>query len=324
MSDTTKTQLIAQLRTLLQLTQSEIQLATVRQAQARTDAVRKELAQNAKNAQDRSRRISDALQDLGAAPDVISPVVGRLAAMIKSTAEQAQPITEALLGELAMEHQMLDRARYVKVLAERAGESKVKHLAERLETAHSATVEWLTVVLAEDALGGPTALRRTPSQLVTSVALRVVSLPQRTIGDRVNDAFAQARAARQQISDTVSQTRQTAADLRDGVVEVFDVTRDTGLERAELVARRDGANDTAEAVHELRRANGSLNADELPIKRYDDLNISDAVAAINKLTDPEDIRAILAYEEANKGRNGVVSATQTQLASVAKEAVGIS
>jgi hypothetical protein len=46
-----------------------------------------------------------------------------------------------------------------------------------LITAHSATVDWLTTVLAEDALGGPAALRRTPVQAATGAAVRLVYIP---------------------------------------------------------------------------------------------------------------------------------------------------
>jgi hypothetical protein len=52
-------------------------------------------------------------------PDVVSPAVGRLAAVLKATVEQAAPIGEALLQDLQLEHQLLDRATYLKVLAER-------------------------------------------------------------------------------------------------------------------------------------------------------------------------------------------------------------
>jgi hypothetical protein len=47
------------------------------------------------------------------------------------------------------------------------------------------------------------------------------------------------------------------------------------------------------------------------------------VAAINELTPPEDFPAILAYEEAHKNRQGVVSAAQTRVAAIAQEVVGI-
>ena len=80
MTDTTTTKIQEQLRALLQLTQTEAQLAQVRVGQARTDAVRRELTQNGRNAEERARRIADALREVGGYPDVVTPVVGRVTA----------------------------------------------------------------------------------------------------------------------------------------------------------------------------------------------------------------------------------------------------
>ena len=117
-------------------------------AQARTDAVRRELNQNADHAAERTQAITDQLRALGGVPDVVTPAIGRLSAVLKATFEQAEPLEEALLQDLQLEHQLLDRATYLKVLAEKAELPKVRQLAERLITAHSATVEWLTAELA--------------------------------------------------------------------------------------------------------------------------------------------------------------------------------
>ncbi len=65
MSDNDTSKMIVQLRALLQLTHTETQIAEARQAQARTDAVRRELAQNARNASTRSRLVANTLSDLG-------------------------------------------------------------------------------------------------------------------------------------------------------------------------------------------------------------------------------------------------------------------
>ena len=161
------TRLLAQLRALLDLTNTEIQIAETRVAQARTDAVRRELTQNAANGRKRADSIEAAIRKLGGYPDVIGPFLGRAAAAVKALTEQAEPFDEALLGDLALEDQLLDRARYTKALAVAAKRQDIENLAERLITAHSATVDWLTTVLAEDALGGPAALRRTPLQAAT-------------------------------------------------------------------------------------------------------------------------------------------------------------
>lgn len=41
------------------------------------------------------------------------------------------------------------------------------------------------------------------------------------------------------------------------------------------------------------------------------------------LNKPQDLRTVIAYEEAHKARSSVVSAAQAQLARVAKDAVGV-
>ena len=176
-NEATTATLIAQLRTVLDLTHTEIQVAETRVAQARTDAVRRELTENAENARIRAEAIEKAIRELGGFPDVIGPFLGRAAAAVKALTEQAEPFDEALLGDLALEGQLLDRSRYVKALAVSAGHKDVEDLASRLITAHTATVEWLTTVLAEDALGGPAALRRTPVQAAAGLAVKLANLP---------------------------------------------------------------------------------------------------------------------------------------------------
>src|SRR6476620_3051258 len=113
----TDTRLLAQLRTMLDLTHTEIQVAEMRVAQARTEAVRKELSENANNGRIRAEAIQKAIRDLGGFPDTIGPFLGRAAAAVKALTEQAQPFDEALLGGLALEDQLLDRSRYIKALA---------------------------------------------------------------------------------------------------------------------------------------------------------------------------------------------------------------
>jgi septal ring factor EnvC (AmiA/AmiB activator) len=109
--------IIAQLRAIEQLTRTEAQTARIRVLQARTDDVRAELRENAANADRRVARIVAQLRALDAAPDVITPAITRVLGLVKSTLEQAQPVEEALLTDLTLEHQLLDRARFVRVLA---------------------------------------------------------------------------------------------------------------------------------------------------------------------------------------------------------------
>ncbi|MGK5643483.1 hypothetical protein ACSNOK_35390, partial [Streptomyces sp. URMC 126] len=83
-------------------------------AQARTEAVRRELTQNADNAGARTIEITDQLRAIGGVPDVVTPALGRLSAILKATFEQVAPFEEALFTDLQLEHQLLDRATYVK------------------------------------------------------------------------------------------------------------------------------------------------------------------------------------------------------------------
>jgi malonyl CoA-acyl carrier protein transacylase len=321
---TSNAPMIRQLRTMLQLTQTEVQVARTRVAQARTEAVRRELSQNADNGERRTKQISDELRALGGVPDVVTPIVGRFTALIKSNLEQTEPFDEALLQDLALEQQLQARARYLKALARAAGRRSTENLAERLEQAHTATVDWLTTVLAEEALGGPAALRATPFQRIAGGATQVVNVPTRFARDQFNKAVYRARNTADQARESVEEVSDRASTISRGAREVLVSGRDAALRRAEAVARREGARDTAETVHNARRDLGSLSESELPIEGYDELGVQDAIKQIKALNDSDDIRTILHYEEAHKARANVVSAAQTRLAAIAKEVAGVS
>ena len=322
MANTAK--LVEQLRALLQLTQTEISIAQTRVAQARTDAVRRELSQNSEKAQRRAELLAEALRDLGGVPDVVTPVIGRIIAGFKVAGEAAEPLSEALLQDLQLEHQLLDRARYLKVLAQTAEQPKIVSLAERLITAHSATVEWLTTVLAEEALGGPAALVSTPTQKVASTVSRVVNLPGRFAADRVNRTVDSVQQNAENTRGRISEVSDKASFVTGALRDVVLAGRNASLQRAERIARRDGDRKTADAVHETRRELGVLDSSELPIKRYEELAQAEAIAAVKKLQTAADVRAILAFEENHKNRSSVISAAQTRVAALAKEAVGVS
>lgn len=316
--------IVTQLRILIQLTQAEAQLARMRVGQARTDAVRRELEQNAGKAEQRVALLRGTLRELGGVPDVVTPALGRIVGAAKVALEQAEPLDEALLQDLTLEHQLLVRARYVKVLAETAELPKVRKAAERLIVAHTATVEWLTVVLAEEALGGPSALQATPAQRLAGGASRLVNLPVRYAAETVNRTVESAQQTSGEARSRVGATMDRAGQFTAAVREVLTTGRNASLQRAEKIARREGDRDTAKAVHETRRELGALTADELPVKGYDALNAADAVKAVKTLEEAEDIRAVLRYEETHAARASVLSATQTQLAALAKQVVGVS
>lgn len=319
MSTKDTTTLLAQLRTVLELTNTEIQVAETRVAQARTEAVQQELTENARHGRERALKIEAAIRALGGYPDVVAPFLGRATAAVKALAEQAQPFDEALLGDLILEHQLLDRARYLKALAVGTGEKDVEALAAELITAHSATVEWLTTVLAEDALGGPAALRRTPVQAAAGLAVKLANLPltwsARGI-DRVLDAIRNTQPTLEELADR-------AAAAGDVATKAFTASRDAALETAEKVTRDAGADDAADVLHSLRTAAGVVQPEELPIPDYDELNVSSAVAAIKELTEPAEVRAVIAYEEQHRNRSSVISAAQVRVAEIAREVVGV-
>ena len=156
MTHPTTEKLITQLRALHHLTNTEAQIAQTRQAQARDEAVREEWATNAANAHERGQLIAAALRDLGGVPDVVTPALGRATALAKAVVEQGQPIAAALFGDLALEHQLLDRARYLQALAHTANHADTRNLARRLQAAHQETIDWITSVLVEEASGQPT------------------------------------------------------------------------------------------------------------------------------------------------------------------------
>ena len=321
MSQTTR--MISQLRALVQLTQAEVQVARIRVAQARTEAVRKELTENADKAEKRTAAITTELRRLGGVADAVSPLVGRVAAFVKGTVEQAGPVDEALLGDLALERQLLDRARYLRSVAEAADDKKVAKLADDLMTAHTATVDWLSTVLAEDALGGPAALRPTPLQVVAGGVTRAVNYPVRIARQQVDRVFDNVANSGEVVRDRVERAAGKASQLSANARDVALSGRDAALDRAETLARRDGNTETAENLHETRTRLGTLHESELPIKGYDGLSADDAITAIRKITAVDDLNKVLHYEEANKNRPRVVSTLQTHYAGVAKEIAGI-
>jgi bacterioferritin (cytochrome b1) len=315
--------LISQLRALVLLTQTEEQVARTRISQARTDAVRRELTQNADNAAARALEITEQLRAVGGVPDVVTPALGRLSAILKATFEQAAPLEEALLSDLQLEHQLLDRATYLKVLADQAGQTTVRQLAEKLITAHEATVEWLTVVLAEEAMGGPAALVATPVQKVAGGVARAVNAPVRFWANTVNNAVDTVKQAGEETSERFTAVTERASALSEAVRETLSAGRGASLRKAEQVADRNGNKTAAKTAKAARVELGDVSAAELPIKNYDDLTVADAIKAIKGLKTPKDLHVVIHYEEAHKNRSSVVSATQTQLADLAKDAVGV-
>ena len=296
MTDTTTAKLITQLRTLQALTNTEAQIAQTRQVQARDQAVRDELATNAANAHDRAQLIAAALRDLGGVPDVVTPALGRASALAKTVVEQGQPIAAALFGDLALEHQLLDRAGYLEALAATAGNLDIQNLARRLQAAHQQTLEWITSVLVEEASGKPTKVRPTPVQKAVGGLSSVVNYPSRRTAEWINGT-----------AEAVARTRSRVGTVAAAAVDSLTAGRDAALLEAEQIATRKGARSTETALHRTRVLAGGLIEDELPVDNYDDLTVGEVASAVQRLTDAAALTALLRYEQNHKDRAGAVT-----------------
>ena len=311
--------LVSQLNALLRLTHTEIMTAETRRAQAATADIERELDANADKARERAQLLARSIRELGGVPDALGVVTGRFAAAAKTTAEQGQDLTEALLGDLILEHELLDRARLASMIAERLGERATIKTLERLELAHTATIDWLMTRLGEVAVGGPTALRPTPFQSVVGVARRLSSMPTRQGATLANRSIATLEQARVGAIGAVSTNVERVRQLTDAAAEIWTAGRDASLKRSEEVAEARGARDTARTVNRARRDLGAVDETELPIRNYDGLTVDVAVSRIDRLRDVDEVRTVLAYEAANKARKGVLEAARARVEQLAAQ-----
>lgn len=318
---TQNAELVVQLNTLLRLTAHEAATARARTSQATTDSTRKELLENARDCDRRAAALKQAVLDLGGAPDVLGVALGKAAAVAKLPLEQAQPVTEALLADLALEHQLFDRARLVKVLAADADAPDLVALAERLEEAHGDTIQWLFTVLSETAIGGPAALAPTPVQSAAGAARTAATFATSATVHGVNRVVATANNLTERVSGGTSQGLSRVAELAGSARRIARVGRDATLAETERQAGRQLGKDTASTVHHVRESLGAVSASELPVKGFDDLTAKEAVARIARLSAAEDLRVVLAYERAHKGRQAVLAAADRGLRQVAEELV---
>jgi bacterioferritin (cytochrome b1) len=318
---TQNAELVRQLNTLLRLTAHEATTARARISQATTDATRKELAENANNADRRADAIRQAVVDLGGAPDVVGLTAGKVAATAKLPLEQGMPILEALLEDLALEHQLFDRARLVKVLASDLDAPEIVQLAERLENAHGNTIQWLFTVLAETAIGGPAALAPTGLQAAAGTARVAATFGASAAATGLNKAVATAGNLSDRTTETVTQSIDRIKSLTRSAAKVVGAGRDATLSEAEKEAGKQFGKGAAQSVHELREDLGVVAASDLPIKHYDNKTATEVGTALGRLRDADDIRVVLAYERAHKNRQSVIDAGTRQVESLATELV---
>jgi len=313
----TTAELVKELTNLHRLTQTEIMVAETRRAQAATKDFERELRENADKGRERLQLLDDAIRDLGGIPDYVGSTLARLAAPAKALLEQAQTFEEALYGDLALEHQLHDRAVFAKVLADTADLKKVVAVLKRVELAHAATIEWLTTRLAEVAMGGPAALRPGPTQVALGAVQRAGYYPTRALTTGINRAVEAIGSLRNRFGSTVDAAADRARRLAEATGEVVEAGVSASLNRAEREAGDAGAGRTKSAINDARKGLGVVDASELPVSSYDKRTSTDAVSAIRRLKDAGEIRTVLAYEAANKDRKTVIQAGEARVEELA-------
>ena len=322
---TQNAELITQLNTLLRLTSLEAATARARLVQATTSETRQELTANAHNCDSRQEALRQAVLDLGGAPDVVGIALGKAAAAVKAPLEQTMPITEALLADLALEHQLFDRARLIKVLAHDADASELVALATRLENAHGHTIEWLFTVLAETAIGGPAALAPTGLQAAATTARHAATLAGAAAFAGLNKFVASTSHLTDRVQGSASTVVTSQVDRLNGLTssarKIVRVGRDASLAETQRQAGKEFGNRAAGGVRDLRENLGAVDAEELPIRNFDRLTAKDAITAINRLRAVEDVQVVLAYERSHKNRQGLTEAASKRITEIAKNLI---
>ena len=322
---TQNAELITQLNVLLRLTAMEAATARARLLQATTNDTRKELTENARNCDRRQRAIRQAVVDLGGTPDVVGIALGKAATVVKSPLEQTVPMTEALLADLALEHQLFDRARLVKVLAHDADADELVALAERLEDAHGNTIEWLFTVLAETAIGGPAALAPTGLQTAATTARHAATLAGSIAFNGLNKFVATTGHVTERVADRVQGSvvgvSNQVGRLGGSAKKITRAGRDASLAETQRQVGQEFGDRAAQGVRDLRDTVGAVDARELPIRGFDQLTAKDGIAAINKLRKVEDVQRVLAFERVHKNRQGLTEAAHKRIGEIARSTV---
>ena len=324
----TRDMLLSELKDLLRLTAFEQTVATVRRAQAATTPIERELAENARKAGERLELLRSAVAQVGGVPDYVGPFLGRAGAFLQSQVNQVQTLQGALLGDLQLEHQLRERTRYARVLAQSLGENQVLPVLDRLEVAHTATIEWLETRLAEVGRTGTSALKATPVQAVVTAARRAAGTPLgvATVGvnrvgglvskvtgkapQPVQDVLQSIEDAAGQVAERARSAAGRAEDVAEDAGErVIDLTKDA----AETVT--DAAEAAAQKTEDVLEATGGADvADEKPpFAGYEKLTGDSIMRHVEDTEDVDELRTLLAFEQAHKARKGVLQAAQERL-----------
>ena len=227
--------------------------------------------------------------------------------------------------DLQLEHQLLDRATYLKVLADKAKRDQgppARREADRRPQGHRRVAD-------RRARRGGHGWPRRPGRHADAEGRRRRGprgqRPRPLLGQHGEQRRRHREAGRR--GDLRPLQRRHRAGLGPDRRRPRDPDRRSRRLAARAPSRSPTARATgraAKAAKSAREELGDVSADELPIKNYDKLTVADAIKAIKGLKTPHDINVVIHYEETHKDRSNVASAAQTQLADLAKEAVGVS
>jgi bacterioferritin (cytochrome b1) len=347
----TKDMLLSELQDLLRLTAFEQTIANVRRLQARATPIAQELAANAVKSGERKALLSDAVRQVGGVPDVVGAGMAKAGAFLQTQVNQVQTLQGALLGDLALEHSLRERARYARTMADKLGYDQVVPVLDRLETAHTATIEWLEARLSEVAETGTSALKATPAQSAVMTVRRVAGMPFGVVAGTVNRATAllarKTSSVQDVAADVASRATETAAPALDKAVDTAKQVAGQAAETAQSVAGQASetaqsvagqASETAQSVagqatETAQSAAGAIadaapsspdvidltgvDSDHMPFAAYDKLSGDSVMRHAKDTEDVEELRAILAFEQAHKSRKGVVQAVTERLEELA-------
>jgi bacterioferritin (cytochrome b1) len=214
----TRDMLVAELQNLLRLTAFEQTIAAVRRSQAATSSIADELRANYAKSVERSQLLQDAVRQAGGVPDVVGSALSKAGAFVQTQVNQVQTLQGALLGDLALEHQLRERTRYARTLAESLGYDQLLPVFERLEVAHTATIEWLEARLTEVGRTGTSALQATPVQAIVGATRKVTLLPFGVFAATVNRGTSLLSRGASAATSAVTSAAGTAAETaREGV-----------------------------------------------------------------------------------------------------------
>ncbi len=343
----TKDMLVSELQNLLRLTASEQTIATLRRTQARTTALESELAANVQKARERAALLTTAIRQVGGVPDVVGSVIGRVGAFATTQLNQVQSLQGALLGDLTLEHQLRERTRYARTLAQSLDEQQVLAVLDRLETAHSATIDWLEERLAEVGRTGTSLLRATPLQAVVGTARAYAAAPLAALVGTVNQVSARlwhkapgqvqdalsaavaaadtaldkgvhvARAATQRTEEVaeavVERVEDSVAEVKESVAEVAETVDTTVADLAEEA--KDHAAELAQQGPEVVDLAGTGEVAH-PFAGYERLSGDRIMSHVRDTDDVAELQQLLAFEASHKARKGVLAAAEERLASL--------